>query len=98
MATATAKATYTKLKDESWGIRVQGTVAAGDTVTVAKRDGSTKQEVVLAVLWTGEGVSLCSIRRDSAPARGSSYSPRAGKPRRSYGDCDDFCHGCRRCM
>jgi len=68
--------TYTKLRNGSWGVRVQGSVSAGQTVTVAKRDGSTKTETVGRVLWTGQGVSLCSIaqsHRSTSTRRGSGF-------------------------
>jgi len=61
-------ATYTQLRDGSWGIRVPGTVNAGQSITVRKKDGSTKTETVKAILWSGrdsrsgETVSLCSIQ------------------------------------
>jgi len=59
--------TYTKLKNGSWGLRVQGAAAKGDKVTVTKKDGSTKVETISAVLWSGEGVTLCAIA-PSAPS------------------------------
>jgi len=55
------KATYSKLKSGDWGIRVEGVVKPGATVTVVKKDGSTKSETVSRVLWTGNGISLCAI-------------------------------------
>lgn len=55
-------ASYTKLKSGEWGIRVQGeTVSEGATVVVKKKDGTTKQETVAKVVWSGGGVSLCAI-------------------------------------
>ena len=51
-------ATYTKLNDGSWGLRVScGPVAPYATVTVTKKSGETKVETVGQVLWTGNGVS-----------------------------------------
>ena len=40
-------ATYTKLRDQSWGVRVASSIlpAAGSTVSVAKRDGSVKYRI-----------------------------------------------------
>lgn len=60
-----ATATYTKLKDGSWGLRITGAVNAGATIAVQKKDGTTKKEVIAKVLWAGEGVSLCAITRGS---------------------------------
>jgi len=67
MSTATAyttAATYTKLKSGAWGLRIVGNirVQSGDRVTVSKKDGSRKEETVGAVLWSGDGVMLCSIQ------------------------------------
>lgn len=54
--------TYTKLKDGTWGVRVSGeTVAAGQTITVNKKDGTTKQETIKTIVWSGDGVQLCSV-------------------------------------
>jgi hypothetical protein len=88
-------ATYTKLKSGEWGIRVtEGTVTEGQTVTVTKKSGETKEEVVAKVVWSGNGVTLCAIRA-SAPGRPAggrprspSYAPRAGGRRRVC-LCDD---------
>lgn len=60
--------TYARLRNGEWGLRVQGAIPApGTTLVVAKRDGSTKQEVVEKVVWSGDGVALCAIARVSAP-------------------------------
>ena len=55
-------ATYAKLKNGDWGVRVQGVTTVGATVQVTKRDGSSKTETIAKVLWSGEGISLCAIR------------------------------------
>ena len=67
------RATYTKLKSGAWGVRVTGSVAKGDRVTVTKKDGSTKIEIVEAVVWSGNGVSVCAIGAMAS----SGYSYRA---------------------
>lgn len=59
-------ASYTKLKDGSWGIRVPRQVEAGEQVTVTTKAGKQKTEVVTSVLWTGSDnagntISLCAI-------------------------------------
>ena len=59
-------ASYTKLKDGSWGVRVPGKATDGQQITVRKKDGSTKPETIKTVLWTGKDrdgaeVSLCSL-------------------------------------
>ena len=60
-APAPAGATYAKLRDGSWGVRVTGPAAAGQSVTVRKKDGTSKVERIAAVVWEGDGVTLCSI-------------------------------------
>jgi hypothetical protein len=64
-------ATYTKLKSGAWGLRIVGSfrVQAGDRVTVSKKDGSKKEEAVGAVLWSGDGVVLCSIESTGSVRR-----------------------------
>lgn len=65
-----AVASYAKLQDGSWGVRVPGAVAAGATITVETKSGSRKQETILAVLSTDERGSVCSIKpRERAPRR-----------------------------
>ncbi len=77
MTTTTTTATYTKLNDGSWGIRVSGPVKVGDFLTVSKRDGSAKQETVKAVLWTKDSVSLCSVVPTQRPV--SQQKPSGGR-------------------
>jgi hypothetical protein len=57
---------YTKLKSGDWGVRCEGEVKPGQSVTVTKKDGSVKTEIIDAVLWSGDGKSLCSIKRRAA--------------------------------
>lgn len=84
-------ATYTKLKDGSWGVRVSGKASRGAALDVTKKDGSRKSEKVRKVLWTGKDektgaiISLCSIaptahapRMHSHDHDGMSYYDRNG--------------------
>ncbi len=82
-------ATFTKLKSGEWGIRVVGTAKAGQTVTVTKKDGTSESKTVGKVIWTGNGVSLCTV----AQAQTASYTPRAGG-RSSGGDMSGRCWEC----
>lgn len=59
-------ATYTKLRSGEWGIRSTEPISEGQAVLVAKRSGETKRETVGRVIWSGNGVVLCSISRGSA--------------------------------
>jgi hypothetical protein len=76
-------ATYAKLRDGSWGVRVQGGgVEPGETVTVTKKSGETKVERIGRVLWNGDGISLCTLA--------------ASQPRYNSGCRDDaavYCYG-----
>jgi len=63
------QATYTKLRSGAWGVKltgIAGTVPA--TVTVTKRDGSTKVERIADVVWKGDGAMICTLAA-SSPAR-----------------------------
>jgi formamidopyrimidine-DNA glycosylase len=74
-------ATPTKLRDGSWGARVKGAVNAGDVVTIKTSTGKTWDAKVEAVLWSGDGVSLCktsSLDRAPAPSSGSRFTRRTG--------------------
>lgn len=77
-------ASYTKLKSGDWGVRVTGTARVGDRVTVITRAGERKEETIEKVIWTGNGVSLCSVvskkKTASAPAGrvGTLYGRRTG--------------------
>ncbi len=70
-------ASYIKLKDNSWGIRVDGTATVGQSVTVSKKNGDTKNETITRVLFTGpdkfkagKTVSLCAIKQRQAAYSG----------------------------
>lgn len=73
-------ASYAKLKSGDWGIRVTGgNVSTGSTVTVTKKDGTTKTETVTQVVWSGNGVTLCAVAPSRQPARSGGYRPQAGR-------------------
>ena len=78
-------ATYMKLKNGDWGIRVEGPVQIGQQVTVTTKAGMTKTETVAAVLWSSGGVSLCSIQA----------KPQASGPRYQRGPRTCKTCGCR---
>lgn len=66
-----AQATYSKLRDGSWGVRVVGaSVRPGEVVTVEKRSGERKQETVSRVIWSGNGVVLAAIERQARQSGG----------------------------
>ena len=84
-------ATYTHLRDGSWGVRFPGTARESQAVTVTKIDGSTKTETIAKVLWTGrdsksgQTISLCSI------AQGGNGHSTSGA--RTCPDCGTPVHG-----
>ena len=55
-------ATYAKLKNGDWGVRVQGVTTVGATVQVTKRDGSSKTETIAKVLFANFS-QLSDVRR-----------------------------------
>lgn len=77
-------ATYTKLRDGSWGIRVAGTATPGQSVTVTKKSGETKTEVVGKVMCSGEDkfgkgtTSLCTVAVSASSRRDSRARAFAG--------------------
>mgnify|MGYP006899558405 FL=1 len=66
-STDTITATPAKLRNGSWGARVQGQVRNGDTVTITTRAGKSWTATVSQVVWTGEGVSI--VATESRPSR-----------------------------
>lgn len=62
-------ASYSKLRDGSWGLRGKDLVA-GATITVTKKSGGTKVETVGRILWRGEdGTCLASIEASQPAGR-----------------------------
>lgn len=64
-------ASYTKLKNGDWGLRLPGKATAGQTITVKKKNGETEKKTIARVLWvgkdlkTGQEISLCSIEQEA---------------------------------
>jgi len=74
------QATYTKLRNGFWGLRVTGfqvTPQNGDTVTATRRDGRQKRETIGRVLWCGDGIAICSKQAGDVPVfdRGAVRDP-----------------------
>lgn len=71
--------TYTKLKDGSWGIKVEGKAVDGQNVAVTTKAGKDKNETIKRVLWTGKDymtgriVSLCAIHQREYANSGRTY-------------------------
>jgi hypothetical protein len=66
-------ATYTKLRDGSWGIRSTREVVPGMSVVVTKKGGEAKNERVARIIWTDGKVWLASIK---PRAKGGGNAPR----------------------
>jgi hypothetical protein len=77
-ATQTQTASYTKLRDGSWGIRIPGRAPTlGTQVTVVTRAGERKTETVYSVAVQFDDAALCRIApQQSAPTRALSQRPR----------------------
>lgn len=77
-------ATYTKLKNGEWGVRVEGTVNRGTVVSVVTKAGKLKTETVGSVLWTGTDrqsghtISLCAIKQKEQQRDGAHYERGVG--------------------
>jgi len=81
MTTYRKMTTYKKLRDGSWGVLVAGSAPElGDPVTVSKRSGERKIEVIARILWVGDGKAICAI----VPTR------REGRGREMCANCDDY--------
>lgn len=92
-------ASYTKLKDESWGIRVEGgTPKPGQSITVRKKSGETKTETVNRVLWSGNGVSLCSISATAGKTGTSSKGRTPGVCEKCGDRCNPKYRRCLECI
>jgi len=77
--------TYAKLNTGDWGVRVEGVKPAeGAALTVTKKDGTQKKEVIERVLWSGQGVYLCAIAPKGAPPAPSAS---VGARRRPWSPC-----------
>lgn len=75
--------TFCKLRDGSWGVRVEGApVQAGDNVVVTKKGGGTDTVTISKVVWSGNGVTLCAL-----PPKAAAASSRGGRTNSSRCHC-----------
>lgn len=89
-------ATYTKLRDGSWGIKltgVSGTIPV--SVLVTKRDGSTKQERIAKVLWRGDDAMICSL--ESKQKTHQNYGGTGYRMVKGCGACRQLGKMCKQC-
>jgi hypothetical protein len=66
---------YKKLKDETWGLSGVNLVP-GTTVTVTKKSGETKQEVVGAIVWKNKADGFC-FAKIATSSQAQSPAPKA---------------------
>ncbi len=59
-------ATYAKLRDGSWGIRVQGTAGVGDEILVTRKNGNQRWVRVQEVVWAGKDITLARFEESSS--------------------------------
>ena len=105
--TNSTTASPAKLKNGSWGARVQGSVSVGDTITITTRAGKSWDARVTKVVWSGEGVAVCATESLDRPARSGSTSRSYGRGRWTgcscgsredhHGDLIDARNNCASC-
>lgn len=87
--TTTNSASFTKLRDGSWGVRLSGSAPQrGQVLAVARKDGTVTMVTVERVIWSGNGAHLCAIaqeRLQRAAAPRPSRGPRSGRCRECGG-------------
>lgn len=67
-----------------WGVKVSGAANVGDTVTVNTRAGKRWNAVITRVVeQTGDGMSLCTTRREGSGVSVSAVRPAYSTPTRS---------------
>lgn len=67
----TKAGTPAKLRDGSWGARVEGEVAVGDEIQIRSKGGKEWTARVTLTIWTGPGVTICAT--DSGDRRRQAY-------------------------
>jgi hypothetical protein len=55
------EATFAKLRDGTWGVRVPGRASAGDSVIITRRDGRKVQTTIESIVWTGPDFTIGRI-------------------------------------
>lgn len=64
------RATFTKLRDSSWGLRIQGVAQPGDRVVAVRQSGQRQTLTVGEIMWkgqdrdTGMTITVATIRSD----------------------------------
>jgi hypothetical protein len=79
------RATYARLEDQSWGIRITGAtsqdVMPGWFISVTKKDGTTKDEIIGRIVSTVSGQNGSVI---TATVRSNSADPPSVNPKEEF--------------
>jgi hypothetical protein len=54
-------ATWARLRDGSWGVRVTREVKVGDVVTVTSQSGKVQDKAITGIAFKGQGYTLCYV-------------------------------------
>jgi hypothetical protein len=54
-------ATWARLRDASWGVRVTREVKVGDVVTVTSQSGKVADKAITGIAFQGQGYTLCYV-------------------------------------
>lgn len=84
--------TFTKLRDETWGLRSTTNLPFGQTVVVEKKDGTTSTAVVGEKVWAGNGVVLYRAGGAKSASKHRAWRP-CGYPGCTQGRHCDECDG-----
>lgn len=89
--------TYTKLQSGEWGVLCDARPDVGDTITVTKKDGTTKTETVAQVFTRGEKF-VCAVKttRGGACENCGRHSNQLVTRRDSSGIAGSVCPSCAR--
>lgn len=84
-------ASWTKLRNGDWGVKVEGTAQAGQTVSVRKKSGEQQSVTVDKVIWSGNGITLCSVKqRERSEGRSDRHvCAECGRPGYLVSDLED---------
>lgn len=67
---ATTNASLIKLRDGSWGAKVQSSdVVRGQTITITTKSGKSWDATITRVVWSGDGVAICVAENLPGPSR-----------------------------
>jgi hypothetical protein len=89
-------ATWTKLKNGDWGLRISGgaPVRPGMTVVAVSRDGRKSDVAVSRVVWSGNGVTIAAVRgQGEGRSQGHEQHRRSG----GWGRCEACGHSAHEC-